>query len=646
LQLGIGIILFIIPGACLYGIIQANFKFSTNDLVLGFVISHLLIAVIGTLGRLSQSSFQIVELFFILTGFLVIVLYSYFAFQKKSERTISSLNVDDTLQHLLLLLIAVVVSLVVIQRVLNDDDLTYLAYLTNWQHASQINFNDIIFGEAQIVSPRFWIMSAPFAQALLAEISHIPGILLISGYYEPFLVILSVLSWYQLLRTMGLSARIASAATMLNLTFLLLLSQYLHPGGPFFRQLSSDKAIAAYIIAPVFFQSIIELIKNPSKNNLTIFALTGFSLTFMHPVILAYSIFIGGMLILFNWKKLTIKELIITLLIFAAILLHQITLRFIDTPGQPSIPFDTQGIVEQSGLENMITRWGDSPFYGFNPNVLNMKIPLTGDMPLPSWILRAWVVIPILSVMFAIKQIKQNFGAQFLLASFLLAALAGFPLTGWIIGYFLSAYMLERALWLFPFGFSAIYAFTAINGYISQSEIKPLRKIQLNVSPNGWFFFTTAISISIFVLYMYENSLPDIETFTSKMQRYNSLANAGQLLDQSIDNQAYIIGSPQINDLIPGISVKAKIITFRISSPSNMLYFSNKERLERIADTNNLFSKEISTDERLAIIKKYNIQYLFLQSFDLQLFEELMTNYPYKVKKLETKGVIVLQIDQ
>jgi hypothetical protein len=92
-----------------------------------------------------------------------------------------------------------------IQRVLSDDDLSYLAFLNNWQNSSALNFNDVFFGADKFLSIRFWIVSTPFSQAFLAELSGLPGIFLLGGYYEPFLAALSLFSIYELAKTLGLS---------------------------------------------------------------------------------------------------------------------------------------------------------------------------------------------------------------------------------------------------------------------------------------------------------------------------------------------------------------------------------------------------------------------------------------------------------
>ena len=636
--MGIGLLLFIIPGASLYGLLVRPSAITLNHLVFGFVFSHFLVTLLGTWARIFHWSFASVEFLFVLIGLFFTLRFLLQMIRDGIKIKISSIKLEEVLPILMLFLVASIASLVVLQRVVGDDDLTYLAYLTNWQNSVQLNFQDVFFGETGIVHPRFWIISTPFAQALLANISNMPGILLLGGYYEAFLLILAVASWYTLARKLSFSSQAASASSILQLVFFLFLSDYFHPGAPFFTQLSADKATAAFIIAPVFFQSLLQFLKETTKNNEIVFLFTGLSLTFMHPVILAYSVFIAGVLLLLNWKKNGLRRQALAITILIVIILPQASLRFVNASSQAQIPYTSQDILNEGGVENMVTRWGDTQFYGFNPVILDMNVPYADDMPIPVAILRrGWLIFPILASVLALKQARKNLAAQFLLASFLLGFLAWLPFTGWIIGYFLSAYMLERALWLYPFGLSLVYSRAVIR---NQVNIK-----KTFMSPNRLLIVVTAIAISVFALYMHENNLPNTVKFTTKMQRYQGLAKAGQELDRRISDQAFVIGSQKLNDLIPGLSSKAKIITFRVSQNSNMAYFSDVEREERISDTQSIFLKSLSPVDKMSLIEKYDIHFLFLQSFDLRLFEDLVDSYPDRVEVIEVGGVILIQIN-
>ena len=264
-----------------------------------------------------------------------------------------------------LILISVLVSLIVIQRVLSNDDLTYLAYITNWQHSTHLDFKDLVFGADQFVHPRFWLMSVPFAQAFLAEISQLPGILILGGYYEPFLIFLSVLCWYGLARTLDLSHQAASVSVILQALFLLLLSQYLHPGAPFFNQLSVDKATATFILAPAFIQSEIWLLRKPTKNNIILFLSTGLSLTFTHPIALAYSVFIGGLIAILNINRNNFRTGLIPVIILLVILMPPVALRFVDTEAEGDIIYSVEGIQSQEGIQQYDIPVGQHSFLWF-----------------------------------------------------------------------------------------------------------------------------------------------------------------------------------------------------------------------------------------------------------------------------------------
>src|SRR5687768_8758308 len=296
LRLGIALAIFIVPGLSIYGLLNNSQARWTDHLTFGFVISHFIIAFMGTVGRLVHVSFGLMKDVIMGLGLIVLLLYFLPIAFRGITVQINRATIQRIASALPLLLIAVLIGLIVIQRVLSDDDLTYLAYITNWQHSTHLDFEDLIFGTGQLVQPRFWLVSAPFAQAFLAEVSRLSGILILAGYYEPFLVFLSMLSWYGLARTLHMSHQAASDSVILQVLFLLLLSEYLHPGSSFFSQLSVDKSTATFILAPVFIQSEIWLLRKPTRNTIILCLCTGLSLTLMHPIALAYSVFIGGLI--------------------------------------------------------------------------------------------------------------------------------------------------------------------------------------------------------------------------------------------------------------------------------------------------------------------------------------------------------------
>ena len=625
-RLGIALVTFIVPGMSLYGLLAGENSRWANHITFGFVISHLLLAFMGTMGRIVHISFDLVMNLMMGLGIILLLLYLLPKFSRGFSLQFDWTAFKSTASLWTLGLVSILVILIVLQREFSDDDLSYLAFLTNTQYSVHLGFNDIFFGLAQPVTSRFWLMSAPFAQAFLADLGDIPGLLILGGYYEPFLVVIAILCWYELACTLRLSRQAAIASVILQILFLLLLSQYLHPGAPFFHQLSADKATATFIFVPIFLQSEISLLGTPSRNNAILFLLCGLSLTLMHPIALAYAVFIGGLMVVLNISRDNIRSRLVPLLVIVATLLPQVILRFIGTRVEENVPYGLDVILSQNGIENMVTLWGDTQFYGFNLHALEMTFPYSSKIPFLDALLKwGWLVVPTGALIFAIRKLKQSDIASYIFSAFLLCALAGIPFTGWIIGYFLSAWALERALWFFPFGLSAVFLLLSIRNRTTLGRrIDPwIRKL-----PGLPLVVITIFTSVMLLLYMREQGLPDPPKFETKIHRYADIADVGQYLDRQVREQAFVMGSEALNDLIPGVSSKAKVVTFRTSDFFSMSLFPVAEIEQRIADRQTIFSETAFPDEKLELLRKYDVRFVVLTRADRELFADLIATYP------------------
>ena len=648
LKLGMTLAIFMIPGISLYGLLADRNSIWVNRITFGFVISHLLIALAGTMGRIFHVSFDLIRNLMMVLGIVLLLFTLYPTLSRGLSLRMGMTTLKEFASLWPLGLVTILVILIVIQREFSDDDLSYLAFLTNTQYSAHLSFSDIFFGLTQPVTSRFWLMSAPFAQALLADLSKIPGLLILSGYYEPFLIIIAILCWYGLARTMRLSHQAASVSVVLQILFLLLLSEYLHPGAPFFHQLSADKATATFILVPIFIQSEIVALREPTRNNLVLFLLCGISLTFMHPIALAYAVFIGGLMMVFDTDRDNFRTRLIPLVVILAALLPQIILRFIGTRVEENVPYGLDVILSQNGIENMITLWRGTQFYGFNPHILEMTFPYSSRFPFLEPVLKwAWLVVPTGALIFAIQKRKQSEIARYILSAFVLCALAGIPLTGWIFGYFLSAWALERAVWLFPFGPSAVFLLLSIReetgfGRHIGNWIKEL-ETKVNVSSLPLVFSTLFTSFML-LLFIREHRLPDLQKFETNIRRFSDIAQVGRYLDRQIPQQAFVMGSDALNDFIPGISSKAKVITFRTSDFFSMSLFPVDEIKQRISDRQTIFSETTSPEVKLDLLKKYDVQFIVLQRADRDLFADLLASYPSQTKMEKVGRFFVIEI--
>src|SRR3989337_2279030 len=98
------------------------------------------------------------------------------------------------------------------------DDTSYLAYLTNWQYSTHLGFKNIVHEANVTENVRFWLAMFPMSQALLADLSGVPGILLLGSYLELFLVPIAVNASYYFARTLGLSRKASGFSVLIQLS--------------------------------------------------------------------------------------------------------------------------------------------------------------------------------------------------------------------------------------------------------------------------------------------------------------------------------------------------------------------------------------------------------------------------------------------
>ena len=648
LQLGLALFMLIVPGLCLYGLIQPAPASALNAVTFGFVISHLLLAAFGTLGRLLHFPFDLLRHGMMALALLLLLLYAIPRLD--SIRRLEIATIGRLFAYWPLALMILLAGSMTIQRVISDDDLSYIAFLNNWQNSPALSFNDVFFGADKLASIRFWLVSSPFSQAYLADLSHLPGIFVVGGYYEPFLAGLALCSIYGLARALGLSQRKALAAVTLQVIFLALLAEYLHPGAPFFRQLSTDKATAAYIFIPVFSQSVIAYLKNPGRKSLLLVFLTGASLMLMHPVALVFGIMVAGLITVFGLEQANLRARLGLLVLLVLIMSPQIAIRFVKHEAQAVIPFDVQTILTSPGIETMITVWGETNFYGFNPSILGMRLPYAERLPVPLYILQyGWLLIPLLSAALALRNLRHDFLSQYVLACFLLGALAGIPFTGWLLGYLVSAWMLERTLWIYPFGIGTVFLLTAVSartGLTSRlTDWMHSLQTKTTVDARPWLFSTlTLLAVLPLWLVMREQNLPNTDRLRSNTERYTAFTCIGSFMDEHTRGTAFAVSTDELNDYIPAISTRAKVISFRPSDPSYPYFYTMQERNRRFLDRQAIFSREVALEDRLALIQKYDIRFLWVKSGEYYLVKNLVSEFPARFTEHKIGGYTLIEV--
>ena len=248
IRLAIAIGLFIFPGALLYILLVGEedvFSDLLGIIPVGFAFSVMLTSVIGLFGKVLGLSFLAVKNTYALFGLIELGLLVFA--RRNVKLDVSKKRILASMQNLLgnvPLLVAVIFSAMLMfgWQLFFIDDTTYLAYLTNWQHATHLSFTNIVHRENIVEQSRFWLAMIPIGQAILSSLSGAPGILLLGNYLELLLVPIAVITSYWFARVLGLSSRAAGYSVLLQvLLYLLMFNESWPVGFWFYINMSEDK---------------------------------------------------------------------------------------------------------------------------------------------------------------------------------------------------------------------------------------------------------------------------------------------------------------------------------------------------------------------------------------------------------------------
>ncbi len=623
LRLVISFVVFVAPGMAVSLMVAGQrFNLSTH-FVSGLAISVFFIGLLGLMGRVLKLPFDSIKLIFALIGLIgLLILIKQFHANQRLYKTEKFSPI--TLILLLLMLLGFLEAFLNRAGGFGGDNLTYLAYLTNWQHAQPLGFKEIIYGSGSADWIRFWLTLFPMTTALLASMSNLHGILLLGFYLEPCLVVIAILSMYNLYEDLIQSKHLAIAAVFLHLAFFFLLQGSLQPGGTFFHRIGEDKVFAGFILAPMFFLAVRFLLENFTWKSIVFFFLIGTSLEFAHPVILAYSIFVAGIYAgIITISQRNYKKFIITSALLVFLILPAGSLRFIDAPWvsknllglqydltKPGA-FDLEVALHTGSIDNRISYIEGTPFYGFNPKKILIQIPTNKRIgQFLSW---SYLWILIIGFLWSLINIKKNPIAPFITATSLLVLICIIPYTGWLVGYLVSARLLWRAPWLLPIGLMSVVLFDEALKFI-YSKTLANKKIKISI---GYVTFGLTVSISLIMIsYFFINtnrSWYTAEKVGQNIKKLSDLAKLGDYLETNIDQPStFLADSQTMVNLLPGLSSKAKIIYFR-----NLALSPYPIKIDKIRE---IFSQNpsITFEQRIDTLKQYDITYLLTQKTSLK----------------------------
>jgi hypothetical protein len=75
-------------------------------------------------------------------------------------------------------------------------------------------------------------------------------------------------------------------------------------------------------------------------------------------------------------------------------------------------------------------------------------------------------------------------------------------------------------------------------------------------------------------------------------------------------------------------------------------YYSQKEREDRFLHQQQILSNELSPEERLELIRNYNIEYLLIKSGEYRLVKNLILTYPDNFERTQLGRYLLFEINE
>lgn len=623
------IFLFTLPGAFLYLVLRKSDANFIEVSIFGFAFSMFVFYLIGTAGRFFEFSFDLAVTVFFISG--VIIILSYFFYDQDKPSVRFSKN-DIPLALILIILVSISASFMGGARI-SDDDSSYLANITKWQHADPLNFNEVIFGTGFEGSTRYTLSIFPLIISLLSELSHVHGLFLISVYLRIVFIFFSMLSMYLLYLLLMKSNSRALRAVALHVLILALLIGKKQPGSFFFDRIVEDKGFAAYFVAPLFFLLLLRYLERRSGRRLLVFAIITITLSFTHPVTLAFSAMVAGLVALFD--LILFRRLKSVLLVFFIILIAVLPHSFLLVSDHPS-----NTLVDDGGTIQANMYIPNSPFFSISPSILTMASLCSVNFPFICTYL--YISLAAFGFFWSLRGFKKNDAARYTLASFIVVALCYFPYTGWLVAKLVSYRMLWRSPWTFPIGFST---WLLVDQLLTLA--KPLTSRITNRFSNLKSYPIYVLVVIIAMLFLPAWKIKSIQDQKISYETIASYAALGNYFEKSLQTPTVIVGSPTvkvgtqpISNLIPGLASNAIPVVHRPKRSSvlaTFAYFYSEEILKsRRVDNKYLFSKKKKSidDRKIAILDKYEIQFLIFSN-----------NYPPEKNQFLVQPKIDLTID-
>ena len=255
LRIMVGLLVFVLPGGCLFALIPARDEWDLIDFVgYGFVFSVALITVLGFITRALALHIDTVEFIWhtlAIAGFAA-VLY----------RWRRSAAIDLQLHAPVVAILAAILILVahfayasLFAADVNNDQFRHHAVVNGFLRDEPLGWAEPHYESGNRIADRMYLTYWVLAQALVVEISGAP-ILLARYLISPFVVLVSIAGMYVFARNLGHSRQSSLVYIGLGLLALSLVAEFDPQAGVRLLVRSQlDKVVAAFALAPIAISS-------------------------------------------------------------------------------------------------------------------------------------------------------------------------------------------------------------------------------------------------------------------------------------------------------------------------------------------------------------------------------------------------------
>jgi hypothetical protein len=635
LRFGLAVFVFAFPGVALQRLLLGRRETSFGrEWSGGFALSTAMLGLLGTLARSAHLSYR-----FILVAFGVLGILGLLALARArllAPRAGGRGPGRDLLLSLGPALVAIgLAARLCLAPALEGDDSTHTARIRYFQSAPALGFEDFIFGTARPCPPRYWIAYWPLSKAVLGTLSGQGPLELMAIFVSPCLGILALVAGYELARALGLSRALAGFATVAQLACLLFATDADQAGGVFFNRLAEDKAMAAFVLAPIFFRVAADYLAAPARRTLLLGGATGLALVLTHPTSMGLACLIT---LLFAVARITatrsLRPGLAIVALTLALPLAPLTLRFAGGAAHHA-QFTLSEAAAVGDLEN--TRMQgllilENPrFYGIHPS-------LYSEFPFGLLLVASGL---------ALRRLGQGLLGPFLVACTLVGLAASIPWTGWLLGLAITPFHLWRVLWLMPLGLACAFLARLLPWSVPATAAAAAQLALLAGALADAVFGTgkgDLISTPLperwqTVIYSYRAG----ERPASPCERtFAGFARVGRYLDAAIDKSAVVAADQDTYNFVPTLSVKARPFVYRNKIETAVHGgFSREETYERFSDWLELQGPKTAVERRLAILDRYHVRFLLLCEEDVWV-RRLLDEAPERVRPSMQTGQLRL----